>query len=962
MRNVIVATIQMVFTRVSKLPFSAFRILLALTPLGVSPDYALAGVRETSAIFAKGLQVENVDMPLGVDSRHPRLRWKLDSTQRGQLQTAYQVQVASSSERLRAGKPDKWDSGKVLSDNSIEVRYAGEELFSSEKLYWRVRVWGRQNQPSDYSEIAPFDMGLLDASDWGGEWIQSDSGVSAPIFRREIAIPQRVRSARAYVSGLGWYEMYINGNKVGDRVLDPASTYYNNDQPFELNSRVLYATFDVTNYLKRGQNSIGIMLGNGWFSSDPTGAASRIPNLPVPYGDRPRFIIQINIELNNGQIVRVFSDRSWRTSSSAITSNDIVDGEVYDARLEVPGWNAPGFDDSGWPLATVAPRPNGALRSQLLPAESVIETLPAVKVITPREPEFFDAARIFDFGQNFTGWVRLHVSGSRGARIVLRYGTKLFHEDDTLDNRSNTPPLGVAWQTDTYVLKGTGIEVWEPRFTLHGFRFVEIVPSDGDDVKVQKVEGRVVQSSLKTTGSFSSSNELLNRIHSNIKWTFMSSLHGMPQDAAERLERVAWLGDAGFVAEDFLYNFDMLGFWEKWLDDIQDSQKASGDISVVSPLHWRFGYLMWPCWKSTYPEIVWLLYEHYGSKSALEKHYGSLKRLLSFIRTAATDNIIEVGLGDHMEPQTNGTSSHDSLRTPQSLTSTAYYYYDIVLLERMARVLGYSDDAEFYGQWALEVKASFNRRFLNHSDSQYAGGSQASNSLALYLNLVPDDSVSAVLANLVEDIKAKSNYHVSTGIIGSNSIVQVLPKFGQSSLMYLLANQTSYPSLGYQVKLGATTICETYECSPWTSQNMKMFGSLDKFFYRNLAGIQLDSAAYQSVMIRPEPMGDLLSVSASLDTVRGAVSVDWRRSATSFDIRVLIPAGMRAVVLLPTRQFRSPQVTEGNRFVWKSGTYVGGVEGVVSAQLRSDLVEVRVGSGHFHFRVDEEVDGQIRHR
>jgi alpha-L-rhamnosidase len=908
-----------------------------------------------SAIRVTELKTEHLSDALGIQTPRPRFRWILQSTERGQLQRAYQVQVATSKETLEAGVGDLWDSGRVEADNSVEVPYAGRELKSGQRAFWRVRVWGRDGGSSAHSEPTFFEMGLRDADDWKGRWIAATRGISSPIFRRNFSIDSPIRRARVYVSGLGYYHLYVNGEKVGDRVLDPASSYYHNDQSLKLHPRVLYATYDVTDILRNGVNTIGVMLGHGWYSADPDRLGFR-----VPYGDRPRVILQLNIELGDGRKASIVSDASWKASSGPIVYNDLAHGETYDARLEQPGWCAAGFDDSSWEPALLVEAPNGGLTAQLLPPSQIMETLPVARVVTPNGTTG-GGVSIYDFGQNFTGWVRLAVSGPRDTKLFLTYGSRLYPEDNTLDNRSNDYhlPMNASRQTDVYILKGEGTEIWEPRFTLHGFRYVEIRALGATtEPLVRAVEGRFVRSAVEASGSFSSSNKLLNQIHRNIQWTFMSSLQGIPQDAAERAERFGWLGDTGFTAEDYIYNYDMLGFWEKWLEDIQDSQRQDGNIPWISPIHARPPnlvpisslYELWPCWQMTYPLLAWNLYQYYGDRRILEDHFTSIKRLIDFHRASARNHIISEGLGDHMEPQDAGFSLPGPTRTPSDFTSTACYYYEATLFSRMAEILGESGNAKFYKSLSLRIKQAINRHFLNTTTHQYATGSQTANALALYYELVPKEEILPIRQSLIKDITGRGG-RLSTGIMGLDAVVQTLPRFGAASLMYQLATETEYPSLGYQVLKGATTVCENYECDPWVSQNMKMLGSLDKFFYRDLAGIQPAAPGYRRITIAPQPVGDLERVTASQKTVRGTVSVDWAKRDGSFYLNVTIPVGAEADIVIPMLGMGNMRVTENERTVWTNNSFIPGTSGLTSATAGTDSITVHGGSGSYRFAV-----------
>ena len=921
------------------------------------PSLALSENQTSSAIIrVSALKTEHVAEPFGIETRQPRLSWLLESAARGQLQSAYRILAASSLEKLAANEADEWDSGKVPSDNFLEVPYAGRKLSSGQRIYWKVRIWDRNGRASAFSPPTFFEMGLLKKTDWGGKWIAAKTSISSPLFRRDFSINAPIHRARVYVSGLGCYELYLNGQKVGDRVLDPASTYYHNDQPFKLASRVLYSTYDVTNYLKDGTNVVGMMLGHGWYSAE---AERLAPSWRSSYGDRPRLILQMNIELVDGRMFSVVSDSSWRASPGPIIYNDLFDGEAYDARMEQPGWNKSGFNDSAWNNASLADAPSGVLTAQLMPPERVVDTLQVLKMWASKVPEAFEQTNLYDFGQNFTGWVRLAVSGPRGTKLVLRYGARVYPEDSTLDTRSGEtqPSTDGARQTDTYTLKGEGVEIWEPSFTLHGFRYVEI-RGFTEASQVRSIEGRFVRSTVEPTGSFASSNELLNKIHHNIQWTIMSSLQGIPQDAAERAERAAWLGDPGFVAEDYIYNSDMLGFWEKWLQDIQDSQKEDGDTPWDAPPHVRGAYGVWPSWQSTYPLLAWYLYQYYGDRRVLEDHFSSLVKLISFQSAAAKNySIPDEALGDHMEPQEDGYSRMQAQHTPTALTANAYYYNNVWLVAQIAEVLGRSGDAKSYLMLAQKIKEAFNSRFFDPTSNQYANGSQTANALALYFKLVPPEKISAVTRNLLNDIE-KHDEHVTTGIIGTNAIVQVLPSHDAVSLMYRLATQTTYPSLGHQVMTGATTVCENYECSPWLSQNMKMFVSLDKFFYRNLAGISPESPGYRHVLIKPQPVEDLQTVTAQERTALGTVKVEWSRGSfvgrtRPFDLKVSIPAGVEATIAIPTFGSKNAHVLEGGVTVWKSNTYVPGTPGLTGASSKAGAIAFHAGSGSYHFVMND---------
>ena len=920
--------------------FKNVLILLMLTQVA-----SLAQVVEQSQVlFPFEIRCEYTDNPLGLETQRPRFSWILTSSQRGQMQTAYQILVASSLENLSQGKGDKWDSKKLASDQSVTVVYQGKELKSGEKCWWKVRVWDKNGKAGAFSEPATFEMGLLKQSDWRGQWIGADSSISSPLLRREFAISGSIKRAKAYISGLGWNEFYINGKKVSDHVLDPATSYYNNDQPFELGTRVLYVTHDVTEYLQKGQNALGVMLGNGWYSNDE-GVLGKELIGRQSFGKTPILRLQMEIEYTDGRVESIVTEDKWKVSDGPIRANEICLGEDYDARLEMTGWNSPGYNDSKWANAGVVTPPSGKMVAQILPAIKVIKNMKPIKIT-----EIEKGVYIYDFGQHFSGWTQLNVEGPEGTKVKMRYAGILY-DDGRLDTRNQR----VATQTDTYTLNGKGTEVWEPRFTLHGFRYVEVTGFPGTPT-LKNLEGRFVYNAVETSGSFESSNKLINQIHSNVLWTFKSSLQGIPQDAAERSERVAWLGDTGFNLEDYLFVLNTASFWSKWLDDIKDSQKTDGDLPVVSPLHWRKTYYMWPTWKSTYPLVAWYLYQYYGDERVLETHYDGIAKLMEFLGKQADNYIIAKDLGDHMEPdRAAGYSNFDPKRTPPEITATGFYYFDAWILAQAAKVLGKTEDYKRYSLLAENIKKAYNEKFLNKETNQYSTGSQTSNAMSLQLGLVPKEREKAVLANLVDDIMIKNEGHLSTGILGTNALEQVLGKLGRADVMFKIATQTTYPSWGYTISKGATTVWEAFEIEskkPYTvSLNMKMFGSTEIFFFRDLAGIGRGDIGFKQIIIRPCIVGDLTYAKASLKTVRGVIAFDWKVADRLLDMKVTLPTNSKGKVSVPKMQFKNVTITESGNTLWKDGLYVGKVLGISGGSETEDYVTFDVGSGNYLFQL-----------
>ncbi|MAF13188.1 alpha-L-rhamnosidase, partial [Candidatus Poribacteria bacterium] len=704
--------------------------------------------------------------------------------------------------------------------------------------------------------------------------------------------------------------------------------------------RVLYVTHDVTALLTPGANAIGVMLGNGWYSADDDDPPGR-----TAYADRPILLLQLNIELVDGRSIHVVSDETWRASAGPITANDYAGGEEYDARLEQPGWDCVAFDDAAWLAADPADAPSGRLVAQSLEPTRIVEKL--------RPTRMLDSAAggvIFDMGQHFSGWVQLRAQGRRGTKLTLCHAGRVNYDTVSLDCRNNDffQPAG---QTDTYILKGGGVETWHPRFTLHGFRYVEVL-GDAGELTLDSVEGHVVHSAVETSGTFHCANDLLNRIHQNACWTFRSSLQGMPQDASDRAERVGWLGDTGFVAEDYIVNFDTARFWAKWLDDIADAQKPDGEVPHVVPPHWGPDrYVEWPAWQSTYTVIAWHLYQYYGDLRILADHFEGIRRQVEYFRAKSDRHIMRHGLGDHMEPRGDGSSSHFPERTPGPLTGTAYYYFSAWILSQASAALGNDADAERYTKLAEDVREAFNGEFFDPETNQYATGSQTANSLALYLNLVPEGREQEVLANLVDDILNRRRGHLSTGIIGTDALEQALPRYGRADVMYRIATQTTFPSWGYGVVNGATTIWEDWEGSSQRSLSMKMLASVEKFLYRDVAGIGPAEPGYRAIAIRPQLTAALKHASAAVETVYGRAAVDWTKEDDALWLGVTVPPNTTARVSVPKDGLEDVTVTEDGRPIWRDGAFVAGTSGITRGDEDGRYIHFDVDAGAYAFQL-----------
>ena len=854
----------------------------------------------------QNLRCEYLSNPLGIDVRQPRFAWGLDHTARGQRQTAYQILVATQPGLLDQDKGDQWDSGKVVSEDSTQVVYSGKPLASGAAYYWKVRTWDKDGNASPYSRVVQFEMGLLSADEWKGQWIGG-----ANQLRTEFQLAEAVARARVYICGLGYYELRVNGAKVGSNVLDPGWTTYE--------KRVLYTTYDVTPLLQRGANAVGVMLGEGWYKARA-------------------LLLQMNIELVNGKRLSVTSSPAWKGKDGPITSDSVWDGEIYDASRETPGWDRPGFNDSNWAAAQLVKSPGGVLSAQMMPPIRVVDTITPVGLTNPQPGVY-----VYDLGQNFSGWAQLRVKGPRGAAVKLRFSELLY--DDGMINREN---IRGAKARDTYILRGEGgLEVYEPRFTYHGFRYVEVTGFPGTP-SLDSLRGRVVRSDVESVGSFAASKPLLNQIQRLIRWGQATNLHSIPTDCDQRDERLGWLGDAHVTAEEAMLNFDMAAFYTNFVRDIRDVQGADGSLTDTVP-H-RYGSRPAdPAWGTAYPLLCWYMYEQYGDRRILEEHYEGLKKYVEFLRTKAPDNVLRYSYyGDWVaiEP------------TPGELVSDAYYYYDVQLLAKMAGILGKSADAQTYAQLAAQIKDAFNREFYDAKRGVYATGTQTANTLPLFLGLAPPEAKEAVGGKLFNDIVYQHDSHVTTGFIGVKYLFPLLTRSGLSDLAYDLATQTTFPSWGYMIANGATTLWELWHkrTGPsMNSHNHPMMGSVGAWFYQALAGVNVEpeGVGYRRIRIAPQIVRDLTWVSATVETVRGTVSSSWTHSPGMITLEVMIPVNSDAKIVIPKEeQMSEVAVYEGDRTVWEKGKYVPGTDGITGASQGTDgSITIEVGSGRYAFKL-----------
>jgi alpha-L-rhamnosidase len=904
-----------------------------------------------AGLSVSGLKCEYRVDPLGIDRSQPRLSWVLESKERGEKQTAYRILAGTTPDRLAEGKADLWDSGEVASGESVHVLYAGKPLASGQRVYWKVRARDRDHKASAYSAAAWWEMGLLKPEDWGAAWITryrpeplSEAHLfdddPAPLFRKEFSIEKKITRARVYVSGLGYYELRLNGRRVGDQVLDPGWTTYSN--------RVLYSCYDVTDQLRRGTNALGVMLGNGWFNPLPLRMFGQFNLRNYLVTGEPRVILQLVVEFADRTSRTIVTDESWKTSPGPIVRNNVYLGEVYDARKQQAGWDQPGFDDTRWDQARLARESLGPLRTQEAPPIRLTRTLKPVKLSEPKPGVY-----IFDFGQNFAGWARLRVRGPAGTRIKLRYG-ELLYADGTLNGMTSVcgqikqggpnyrydgkGAPKTAWQCDEYILKGSGEEVYTPRFTFHGFRYVEVTGYPGKP-DLNSIEGLRLNSDVVSAGSFECSNELFNRIQRMVLETELSNLFSVESDCPHR-EKFGYGGDIVAACEMAMFNFDMSRFYAKAIEDLGDAVRPNGGFTETAPFVGiasdGLGGEAGPIgWGTAQPFLQWQLYSYYGDKGLLEENYELTKRWIAFLQSCARDGILD-----------NGISDHESLvPKPRALTGTGFYYLNVKLLSEIARALGKNRDADDALALAETIKTAFNRRFLQPGTGRYDTATQACQAFALYLDLVPGEEKQRALEVLVKDIVETNHGHLSTGIFGTKFMLESLADGGRYDVAYGIVNQRTFPGWGFMLENGATTLWEHWEFSDNTySHNHPMFGSVSEWFYKVPAGINPapDAAGFDKIILRPRPVADLAWVKASYNSVRGRIVSDWRRDSGGLRFHVGIPVGATATLFLPAAS--RDQITEHDRPLDRA-------RGVTFLKMEDRNAVLALGSGDYDFAV-----------
>ncbi|MDR2038325.1 MAG: glycoside hydrolase family 78 protein [Bacteroidales bacterium] len=829
------------------------------------------------------LKCEYLADPLGIDVPFPRLSWMLDDPRHNVVQNAYQVIVGTDSLEVQGNRGDMWDSGKTGSDK-IPVTYAGNELNPFTKYYWKVRVWGKDDQIVQ-SMVHSFETGMMQQSNWRGAWISDHHGIDfkpAPYFRKKFDLNKKVKSARAYIAVGGLYELYINGGKIGNHRLDPTYTRFDR--------RTLYVTYDVTRQLQQGENAIGVLLGNGWYNHQSIAVWDFDR---APWRNRPAFCLDLRITYEDGTVETIMSERDWKSSSGAVIFNSIYTAEHYDARKEQHGWNKPGFDDSKW----------GGVRYRAAPSQNIVaqqlHPIRNVEEISPKSiTKINDTTYLFDLGRNISGVSKFRISGDEGTVIKLKHTERLYPNGradmSNIDVYYRGDRNADPFQTDILILSGKGEDEFMPKFNYKGFQYVEVTCSKPMELKTENLTGYFMHSDVPAVGHVEASNTLINRLWWATNNSYLSNLFGYPTDCPQR-EKNGWTGDGHLAVETGLYNFDGITVYEKWLADHRDEQQPNGVLPDIIPTGgWGYGTDNGVDWTSTIAIIPWNIYVFYGDSKLLADCYENIKRYINYIDTRSPDGLTSWGRGDWVPVKSHST---------KELMSSIYYYVDTKILADAAKLFGKQDDHKHYSVLAEKIKNAINRKFLDKETGIYAKGTQTEQSMPLMWGVVPDDMRQVVADNLAKKVET-NGFHLDVGVHGAKALLYALSENGHAETAYKVAVQDKYPSWGWWIVNGTTTLLENWDLKAERdiSDNHMMFGAIGGWFFRGLGGIYPDESkpGFKHIILCPNFVSGLQRFSSDYQSPYGLIESKWERKKRNIVYKVTIPANSSAELFLPS--------------------------------------------------------------
>jgi len=924
---------------------SVYKVLKSIFPLCF---LLFINILNSQNIEISKILCENRVAPIGIDANSPRLSWMLSSSKRNVQQWAYQIQVSENKEVLKNNI--LWDSGKIISEQSVHINYKGPKLQSTNKYYWRVKVWNQKGKASKWSDLGMWQMGVLESSDWQAEWIEMEheediADKPSPLFRKEFTLSKKIASATAIITSHGLYEGFINGERIGDSYFTPGWTSYN--------KRLQYQVYDVTNHLQQGENTIGVILGNGWYRG--TLVWDYHKNI---YGKNLALLLQVKVNYTDGTSEVIHTNNNWKTSTGEIVSSEIYNGETIDARKEKEGWLLSSYNDESWNLAKMKDYDKSILVATENEPIRKHEKLKPLELITTPEGE-----QVLDFGQNLVGFVQVKANGKKGDEIILKHA-------EVLDKNGNfyTENLRSAKQENKYILKG-GEEIFEPHFTWQGFRYVSI--KGIDKVDLENFTAYVLYSDMKQTGSFTTSNELINKLQHNIEWGQKGNFLDVPTDCPQRDERLGWTGDAQVFFNTASFNMQVDNFFTKWMKDLEADQQKNGSVPHIIPnVFTNPNDAGSSGWADVATIIPWNMYLNYGDKNILRVQYNSMKAWVAYISSQSEGYLWNKGshFGDwlYYVPE-KGEGNGKSAETDKFLIAQCYYANSTQIMIQTAQLLGKSNDVKKYTTLLKNIKEAFIKKYST-SDGGLISDSQTAYVLALHFDMLPENLRAKAAKRLVDNIKSY-DYHLTTGFLGTPYLCHVLTRFGYHNVAYTLLMQKSYPSWLYPVTMGATTIWERwdgqkpngdFQTESMNSFNHYAYGAIGDWMYKTLGGInsssEKDGVGYKKIILQPYVVNKLVSkreeeqsederltmVETDLDTYYGKISSYWKKNGDELQMNVAIPVNTVAELHIPSNSIE--KVTEGNSKLSKS-------KAVKIIETTSSEIIVSLGSGNYHFTI-----------
>ena len=858
-----------------------FRTRLTVILLLISLTAAQAKFREITT-SAYNLQCEHLSTPMGIDAQHPRLSWMLNDSRQNAAQTAYRLTFSKDSAQLLIGKTFLYDTGKLSGANNL-IRYDGPALQPFTKYYWKVEVWDKSGIPGK-AAVSSFETGMLNMSNWRGTWISDGADINklpAPYFRKVFDAEKKIKSARAYIAAAGLYELYLNGKKVGNHRLDPMYTRFDR--------RNLYVNYDVTAQLSKGKNAIGVLLGNGWYNHQSLAVWDFDR---APWRNRPAFCLDLRITYTDGSTEVVSSNDSWKTHSGAVIFNSIYTAEHYDARAEQTGWNTVNFDDKGWTEVMLRAAPSQNIVSQVMHPIRNVDEIHAKSM-----RKFNDTTYVFDLGRNISGVTKISVQGERGTVIRIKHGERLYKTGrvdlSNIDVYYRPKDKNDPFQTDIVILKGEGQEEFMPKFNYKGFQYVEVSSSKPLKINEQSITGYFMHSDVPAAGKISSSNPLIDKLWAATNNSYLSNLFGYPTDCPQR-EKNGWTGDGHFGLETGLYNYDGITIYEKWLADHRDEQQPNGVLPDIIPTGgWGYGTANGTDWTSSIAIIPWNIYLFYGDSKLLEDCYDNIKKYVTYVEHISPEGLTTFGRGDWVPVKSKSSLEY---------TSSVYYYVDATILAKSAKLLNRPSDYTYYSKLAEKIRKAINTKYLQPSTAIYGSGTQTELSMALQWGVAPEELKSLVAANLAKRVQA-DGMHLDVGVLGARAVLSALSDNGQAETAYKLAAQDTYPSWGWWIANGATTLYENWDINAARdiSLNHMMFGEIGGWLFKGLGGISPDEGqpGFRSVLLKPNFVSGLTHFEASHEGPFGTILSSWKRAGDAVQYTVIVPANSGATITFP---------------------------------------------------------------